>query len=550
MRFDDNTLAPYSGNEPFIFLSYSHKDKNEAEDLIRKLNENNYRIWYDEGITAGKEWTANIAERIEQCGYFFALISHNYVLSTQCKKEMLYAVQKARSVLPIYIENIELPRDMAFQLIAIRAVYKDNYLSNLENYYKNIFAANGLEICQQTSTHTNIEDAYLNACELLNNALKDKRLADFNQAKQKFERLNGYKDSATKIKDCDLCISRIIKQRIITIISTAVIICFAGFFFAFKDKIFRNNPTETIISLNSDGNQQEPVSLGQGIKVYSESDAVIPSNETQRRIVVQVSAGGRHTMVLHPDGTLSSIGDNGEKQRNVDSWADVKKVCAGQLNTVALKVDGTVSATGNNQFGQCDVNDWKDIVDIDTEQYHTIGLRSNGCVIATGFKDRGACDVDQWNNIKEVSAGEYHSLGLTQDGHVVAAGDNRFHECDTTDWNDITAIDAGYNHSIALKENGSVLATGKNDKGQCNVSEWKNIIQISAGGEHSVALCEDGTVLAVGNNDFGQCNVKEWRDIVAVSAGYYHTVGVMADGTIVATGWDKYGQCDTEKLSD
>ncbi len=38
MRFDDINLAPYSGKEPFVFLSYSHKDKSDAEEIIRKLN--------------------------------------------------------------------------------------------------------------------------------------------------------------------------------------------------------------------------------------------------------------------------------------------------------------------------------------------------------------------------------------------------------------------------------------------------------------------------------------------------------------------------------
>lgn len=555
MRFDDRSLAPYSGNEPFIFLSYSHKDKNEAEEIIRKLNENDYRVWYDEGITAGKEWTANIAERIEQCGYFFALLSENYYKSTQCRKELLYAIQKARSVLPVYLENIELPSDLAFQLIAIRAVYKEKDSPNEGSFYNRIFSADGLDICK--TPKKDIEKEYLSACELLNEAKNSKKLNGFIQAKQAFQKIVNYKDSRYKIKECENRIAAIKKRKAIILVSVALV-CFVGLFIAYnnvskndaklKEEYEGSQSSESVIVVKSEDIVSDPVPVNQNEGEATTIVEAVPVNETVQQEIMQVSAGGRHTVALQADGSLTFTGDNEEGQLNVNEWNRIRKVSAGVLNTVALVDDGTVLATGNNQFGQCNLNDWKAIIDIDTEHYHTVGLQSDGRVIAAGFKDRGACDVVNWENIIMVAAGEYHSLGLSKDGHVIAAGDNRFHQCETSNWEGIVSIDAGYNHTVGLKDDGSVLATGKNDRGQCNVSEWKSIVQISAGGEHTVALCEDGTVLAVGNNDHGQCNVSEWSDIVSVSAGYYHTVGVKSDGTIVATGWNKYGQCNTGKL--
>ena len=225
MRFDDINLAPYSGKEPFVFLSYSHKDKSDAEKIIRKLNANSYRVWYDEGITAGKEWTSNIAERIEQCGCFFSLISHNSNEPIQCKKELLYAIQKAKPVLPIYLENIELPSDLAFQLIAIRAVYKENYSSNEDNFYKNIFTADGLDACKQSEV--NIEDDYLCACKLLDIAESSKRPKDFHRAKQGFEKTIRYKDSKSKAEYCQRWIRNNQTRKIFICSSCAVILCLA-----------------------------------------------------------------------------------------------------------------------------------------------------------------------------------------------------------------------------------------------------------------------------------------------------------------------------------
>ena len=119
-----------------------------------------------------------------------------------------------------------------------------------------------------------------------------------------------------------------------------------------------------------------------------------------------ISAGGRHTVLLRPDGTLDSVGDDGEKQRDLNGWDHVVKVSAGIQNTVALMEDGTALATGNNQFGQCNVSDWANMVDVDTQQFHTVGLQADGRVVAVGFTERGACNVNEWKNIVEVAAGE------------------------------------------------------------------------------------------------------------------------------------------------
>ena len=69
---------------------------------------------------------------------------------------------------------------------------------------------------------------------------------------------------------------------------------------------------------------------------------------------------------------------------------------------------------------------------------------------------------------------------------------------------------------------------------------------VSAGGNHTVGLKSDGTVVAVGYNDDGQCDVEDWTDIVAVSVGYSHTVGLKSDGTVVAVGNNIHGQCAVE----
>ena len=144
MKYEDSKIAPYRGNKPFIFLSYSHKNKDKAEEIIRRLNEEGYRIWYDEGLTPGKEWNANIADKIDQCGYLFALITKHYSDSQPCRNELVYAMDKKKRVIPVYLEDIELPGSLALPLVTIRAVYRSNF-KDTESFFQNIFEAEGLD---------------------------------------------------------------------------------------------------------------------------------------------------------------------------------------------------------------------------------------------------------------------------------------------------------------------------------------------------------------------------------------------------------------------
>ena len=46
----------YEGNEPYIFISYSHLDKDKVFPVIKKLQDEFYRVWYDDGIKPCTDW--------------------------------------------------------------------------------------------------------------------------------------------------------------------------------------------------------------------------------------------------------------------------------------------------------------------------------------------------------------------------------------------------------------------------------------------------------------------------------------------------------------
>ena len=135
---------PYSGTDPYIFISYSHKDSEQVMGIIRQLMADGYRVWYDEGIDPGTEWDDNIAAHVEKCGCFIAFISKNYLQSENCKDELNYARDLNLSRLLIYLENVELTGGMAMRHNRLQAVHYYKYQKMKGMFYQRLYESSVL----------------------------------------------------------------------------------------------------------------------------------------------------------------------------------------------------------------------------------------------------------------------------------------------------------------------------------------------------------------------------------------------------------------------
>jgi hypothetical protein len=59
----------YAGEEPFVFVSYAHKDGYLVYPEIKALHDSGVRIWFDGGIDPGNEWPEDIARKLRD-GFF------------------------------------------------------------------------------------------------------------------------------------------------------------------------------------------------------------------------------------------------------------------------------------------------------------------------------------------------------------------------------------------------------------------------------------------------------------------------------------------------
>ena len=116
-------IEAYRGERPYIFVSYSHKDWERVSVIIKNLQDNLCHVWFDEGIESGRAWNKEIAEYLLNADLMVLFLSPASVESEYVKKEINFACNHQKKILPIYLDDFVLPIDLEFQLSTIQATY-------------------------------------------------------------------------------------------------------------------------------------------------------------------------------------------------------------------------------------------------------------------------------------------------------------------------------------------------------------------------------------------------------------------------------------------
>jgi TolB-like protein/Flp pilus assembly protein TadD len=95
-------------SESFIFVSYSHVNSDVVGKEISRLQEQNFKIWYDDRISLGTKWREELASSILECDLFLLFISPDYVISDHCQGELHLALEHQCPVLAVHLEPTEL----------------------------------------------------------------------------------------------------------------------------------------------------------------------------------------------------------------------------------------------------------------------------------------------------------------------------------------------------------------------------------------------------------------------------------------------------------
>ena len=129
----------YTGDQPYIFISYAHADGEVVFREIQRLHESGYRIWYDEGIEPGNDWPQHIAQAVVNCSLFLIFTSPRSAASENCRNEINLALNRKKKFLAIHMEETELPLGLELRMGDLQAILK--YKLPQSTYQKKVYAS-------------------------------------------------------------------------------------------------------------------------------------------------------------------------------------------------------------------------------------------------------------------------------------------------------------------------------------------------------------------------------------------------------------------------
>ena len=240
--------------------------------------------------------------------------------------------------------------------------------------------------------------------------------------------------------------------------------------------------------------------LGTGDAMPTLSPVLVRTGGTpmEGKKIVQISAGGAHSMTLDSEGNIYAWGWGGEGQlgngENNNSnvpilvkkegtgleGKTIKKVMAGGMFSMVLTSDGSLYSWGKNNYGQ--------IGDGTTNNYNlAVAVKTEGTPMA------GKTVVD-------FSISNEHTVALTSDGQIYAWGRNESGQLGD-------GTNTASTLPVAVRTVGTPFAGRK-------------AVQVVAGGwegAHSLALGTDGTVYSWGRNLNGQLGDQTTNDTTIVT---------------------------------
>lgn len=89
----------------YIFISYSHKDKDYVHRLQEALQNEGFEVWIDDRIDYGTRWPKVIQEKLDSCSAFIVVVSENAFESEWVQNEVTRAKRKGKPFFPLLLSG-------------------------------------------------------------------------------------------------------------------------------------------------------------------------------------------------------------------------------------------------------------------------------------------------------------------------------------------------------------------------------------------------------------------------------------------------------------
>ena len=118
----ETPFAAYTGDQSFVFVCYAHEDSDVVFPEMAWLRDQGANLWYDEGVSAGKNWRTAIGDSLLSASHVLFYISAASLKSDHCNREINLALDEGKDVVPVYIDDVELTTDLKVGLNRVQAL--------------------------------------------------------------------------------------------------------------------------------------------------------------------------------------------------------------------------------------------------------------------------------------------------------------------------------------------------------------------------------------------------------------------------------------------
>ena len=145
-------LNAYEGDEPFIFVSYSHADTMAVLRILKILDKEKFRFWYDDTMEIGEDFRNELRDKIEKCSAMLLFISDASMQSKYCGMEVITAYKYDKRIYPVYIsEDVVIPPALKLILENLQHV-KGAASENLNKYVAKLISSLPVETMKSLET--------------------------------------------------------------------------------------------------------------------------------------------------------------------------------------------------------------------------------------------------------------------------------------------------------------------------------------------------------------------------------------------------------------
>ena len=103
-------VRPSKNQSVKVFISYGHDDKPFVKKLAGDIGKDNIETWWDfDYLKGGDNWQKEIQKGIKLCDFFIVVLSPNSVERDWVLKEITYANEYKKKIIPLMLKDCERP---------------------------------------------------------------------------------------------------------------------------------------------------------------------------------------------------------------------------------------------------------------------------------------------------------------------------------------------------------------------------------------------------------------------------------------------------------